>query len=919
MRVLRLFGASHMRCRRTIAMPVIFLFVALFTLLAPLSQPAWANPGTWGDGVLTFDGETYSPAPSESPQRAGQVAYQWIDTSADPDKAYLIYFSSEGDVEAKDTATRISYDYDDGNYSNPSSEESVSINNSLDAVADEDGVINTCVGSHGVGWFICPVSYYIAEGTDRMYGLVQDFLEVPTASINQDSGLYQLWSFIRSIANVCFVIAFLVIIYSQITSIGISNYSIKTMLPRLIIGAILVNVSFWISALGIDVSNVIGISVYALFDNVRDNMDAAVDVDWSGLTAFILSGGAVVGSLGFIAATGGSFMGLGFLLISVLASVVFGIFVAFVILAARQALITVLLLLSPLAFVAYVLPGTNNLFDRWRKSFMTLLMFFPLFALLFGGSAVASAAIINNADGILHIVLIGLAVQVVPLVITPFLIQFSSGILGRIAGMASSRHGLIDRTKNWARENAEQHKDRALGQTTTVNPFKLTARAMNRRKITQNQRRAGYKSNAEHMARERYNSSTGKWESRRQWEQADRFKRQTEGDLNVAEERSKARFTELQAGHNTYQDPRFDVRATAARALNPTLSKATGGKSQIKTRAQVNTEALVQPASRLAEETAIAGLRNTEASRTVSEQVNAHILANTELQARATGVAGNRDIMLAGLVAKERDDYGKKVNAQDQLMRHFALNSSEYQNLAVGKGNVVKTKVDAHGNVTAEYKFVADNEYTREAAIEMQLAAGSAGQKREIINEAGREVVEVTSDGTIKMPRAGKNYDFRTTIKDAIVKNNVGNALPFLNDKSLDQLVRGEWRGDISEYSNSIREILEARFKADNLSTANDNALSIIYGLQDLRNGSPQDQALFEHFKSDALDVIKNSSSKADYEKYRDNFDAIFDKNYLDAQHQAWKILDDAELSSRASKASREVFERYSVKPPDPT
>ena len=58
-------------------------------------------------------------------------------------------------------------------------------------------------------------------------------------------------------------------IYSHITSFGISNYGIKKILPRLIIVAILVNISFYICAIAIDLSNIAGQAIQDMFINIE--------------------------------------------------------------------------------------------------------------------------------------------------------------------------------------------------------------------------------------------------------------------------------------------------------------------------------------------------------------------------------------------------------------------------------------------------------------------------------------------------------------------------------------------------------------------------------------------------------------------------------------------------------------------------
>ncbi|QQR51771.1 hypothetical protein IPF89_04465 [Candidatus Saccharibacteria bacterium] len=70
------------------------------------------------------------------------------------------------------------------------------------------------------------------------------------------------------------------------------------------------------------------------------------------------------------------------------------------ILIGRQALIILLIVISPLAFVAYLLPNTENLFKKWYKLFSTLLLLFPIVALVFGASKLASTILSAAANGV---------------------------------------------------------------------------------------------------------------------------------------------------------------------------------------------------------------------------------------------------------------------------------------------------------------------------------------------------------------------------------------------------------------------------------------------------------------------------------------------------------------------------------------
>lgn len=319
----------------------------------------------------------------------------------------------------------------------------------------------------GVGWMVCTVSRWIADGVDYMYGVISNFFVfTPLAFSNEDNSMLDLWSTVRNIANIVFIIAFLIIIYAQITGGFIfSNYTIKRLLPRVVIAAILVNTSYWICAVAIDISNILGVGIQEMFTSFRGEVGPAAQdfPTWADVTGSILSGGGLLlGTGALLVATGGTIGGLVFLLLGALLPAIFAVLVAVAILAARQALITLFVIIAPLAFVAYLLPNTEEWFNRWRKLFMTMLLMFPAFSFIFGASQVAGIIVIQNAKDI-TVALLGLTIQVVPLFITPFLIKLSSGLLATIAGIANNKgKGLFDRTGNWAKANREMHRQRGF-------------------------------------------------------------------------------------------------------------------------------------------------------------------------------------------------------------------------------------------------------------------------------------------------------------------------------------------------------------------------------------------------------------------------------------------------------------------------
>lgn len=248
-----------------------------------------------------------------------------------------------------------------------------------------------------VGWIVCPAANFLGKIADGSMGILNKSFEVQadklfdTSSSNQ---AYAVWQQIRNYANILFVIAFLIIIFSQITSIGITNYGIKKLLPKLIVTAILVNVSFPICALLVDLSNLLGYGL-ATFLNSAITVDTGTANDvakegsfFTGIITTVLSG-VIAGAFLYFSLS--AVLGL---LISV---VVIGVTMV-VLLGVRQALIVLLVVLAPLAFVAMLLPNTNSLFKKWKKMLQDMLLIFPIASLLYGAGKLADQVLTATSD-----------------------------------------------------------------------------------------------------------------------------------------------------------------------------------------------------------------------------------------------------------------------------------------------------------------------------------------------------------------------------------------------------------------------------------------------------------------------------------------------------------------------------------------
>ena len=254
------------------------------------------------------------------------------------------------------------------NTTNPGTTNVTDGSTNTDATSTENQEPVTCTSQIGaVGWIICPTTGLLAKGIDALYGVIESLLSVKPLEMGRTSPVYQVWAYMRNLANICFIIFLLVIIYSQITGLGISNYGIKKSLPRLIITAIIVNFSFLFCAIAVDISNIIGNGLKDFLASIADNAISTGTIDPSKNTGFyslfttIAAGG--IGTTILLAFPGGP-LGLLLALIPVIVGGIISVIIGLLVLGLRQALVVFLVAVSPVAFVLYILPNTEKHFQK---------------------------------------------------------------------------------------------------------------------------------------------------------------------------------------------------------------------------------------------------------------------------------------------------------------------------------------------------------------------------------------------------------------------------------------------------------------------------------------------------------------------------------------------------------------------------
>lgn len=310
----------------------------------------------------------------------------------------------------------------------------------------EPGVPIEC-NVESIGWMVCPIMNRMADMLDGAFSFIsQTFLVIDKETFNSDTEGH--WAVFRDIANALFGLAFMVIVASQISNIGISNYGIKKLLPKLIMVAILVNLSFILCKIAVDVSNIAGVTANNIFEGqltatVLPDLENAPPGEPNKVAGIL-----TLTVLGATAATG-LYVAFPFLMVTLLTGLL-SILATVILLSVRKVLILLLVVISPLALACMLLPNTEKLFNKWKSLFIAMLLLFPTIGLIWGASSAAAKIITSNANVGWFEQILALAIMCIPLFATIPVVKGSMNAFGKLGGKLGAMGGKVNEgAKKW--------------------------------------------------------------------------------------------------------------------------------------------------------------------------------------------------------------------------------------------------------------------------------------------------------------------------------------------------------------------------------------------------------------------------------------------------------------------------------------
>lgn len=320
-------------------------------------------------------------------------------------------------------------------------------------------------------WIACPLVTAAQAGADQLNKGIDNMMNVDVnLYFNQkDNGtgqsFYAAWSSFRVVALAIVVVAGLIMVISQAAGWEVIDaYTIKKMMPRLVISVVAIALSWELCKLFITFCDVLGFAVrnliYTPFSHGVSGANGAA-------THFELGNGAsaVLTLIG-----GGAWLTLGlFGLLSLALTAFLAVATAFVFLVLRLGLIFFLVIVAPLAIACSILPNTQKLFKMWWSAFRDMgLAFAAISAAIALGRVLAYVNYTGSNAGSGNNGLTGLVLQLLAVVfyfgvyfLIPVIFRMIGGFVGTLSGFVNDRSkGAFDRLKKYRAEQPGKRSKR---------------------------------------------------------------------------------------------------------------------------------------------------------------------------------------------------------------------------------------------------------------------------------------------------------------------------------------------------------------------------------------------------------------------------------------------------------------------------
>ncbi len=347
----------------------------------------------------------------------------------------------------------------------------------------------TCEASgNPFSWIICPIINGSLDGAAVIFrNIIEPALRVNPISTEttEDNPIYTIWISFRTLGNIVLVFALLFIVFGQAIGGGLVDaYTAKKTMPRILVAAILINLSIYICALLVDIFNVMGSGIAQLIiAPVKESGEFSIRPQFGESAAFgtIALLTLIIGAFAAILiSTKGVSAGaatnaktnlssvLVYLMLFVVVPIILAALAIMITLFIRQGLVMFLIIVSPIAMALFAVPSADKYAKKWLDTFIKTLVVYPIIVAIFALSQVLAVLIYNTGDGgfgssiskLITVAIVGFA----PLFMIPFAFKFAGGLIGSVYGVATGGKQKIQGAMGNDKHNPYSLRNRWFGE-----------------------------------------------------------------------------------------------------------------------------------------------------------------------------------------------------------------------------------------------------------------------------------------------------------------------------------------------------------------------------------------------------------------------------------------------------------------------
>ena len=326
-----------------------------------------------------------------------------------------------------------------------------------------------------LNYFMCPLVKGLNATINGLDHAINDMLTVDQKKIfdtscadtcNTARAYYEAWKTFRIFAlSILFAGGLFMIISQALGFSFLDAYTIKKIVPRLLVAIIGIALSWQIMGFFVTLTNDLGYGVRQIIYYPFRNFPGSLQLGGGTELLLAIIGGAAIGAFTIVG------------LLSFVVTAAMAIAVAFLILVIRQLVVVVLILFAPIAIACYILPNTQSIWKLWYESFTKAMLMFPIIVAFLAVGRIFAVTAIGGSIATVSAAsqLLGFVAYVAPYFLIPFAFKFAGGALATLSGSMNNRsRGGFDRLKK-LRQGKVTKSLHDMGQGTRFNNRGLNA------------------------------------------------------------------------------------------------------------------------------------------------------------------------------------------------------------------------------------------------------------------------------------------------------------------------------------------------------------------------------------------------------------------------------------------------------------